>query len=106
MMKRFKLTLFVAVILSVTVFAGCSGEYEARQIQFTDYPEHETEAAKLYIAKCSGCHAAPLPNIHDVRQWSGVVQRMQMRMANKALQPLNEQELATVIDYLEKHARK
>ena len=85
---------------------GCAGEQESIQIQTSDYPEYETEAARLYLAKCSGCHAAPLPNIHNTRQWFSVVQRMQMRMTNKAIQPLNEQEMAIVLQYLEKHARK
>jgi cytochrome c5 len=85
---------------------GCSGEQQVGQIQISDYPEYDTESAKLYISKCSGCHAAPLPGVHDIRQWAGIVQRMQMRMANKAITPLNKQELTAVVEYLEKHARK
>ena len=96
---------FVILLILVFLVTGCS-DGEVNQIQASDYPEYETQAAKLYIEKCSGCHAAPLPKIHDARQWSGIVQRMQMRMTNKAITPLNKRELAIVIEYLEKHARK
>ena len=107
-MQRKKLPSFIfLIILLITggLFA-CSQEQQSQPLQATDYPEHESEAAKLYVSKCSGCHAAPLPKIHTVRQWPGVVHRMQMRMKNKAVKPLTSSELTIVVDYLQKHASK
>ena len=105
MFKSINYLVNLVALILISMVAGCS-DGEVSQIQASDYPEYETQAAKLYIAKCSGCHAAPLPQVHDARQWSGIVQRMQMRMTNKAIKPLNPRELAIVIEYLETHARK
>lgn len=96
----------LSLLLVISGLIACSQEQQSNPLMEADYPEYESEPAKLYISKCSGCHAAPLPKIHTVRQWPGVVQRMQMRMKNKAVQPLNSNELAIVLDYLQKHARQ
>ncbi len=101
--KSFSACILIVIFLWLT---GCSQEQQSGKLTLADYPEHESQEAKLYISKCSGCHAAPLPGIHTTRQWSGVVQRMQMRMKNKAIQPLNSSELPLILGYLEKHARK
>ena len=98
-------SLLVILTVVVVLFA-CSQEQQSKPLKATDYPEHESESAKLYVSKCSGCHAAPLPKIHTKRHWPGVVQRMQMRMKNKAIQPLNSNEIAIVVSYLQKHAPK
>lgn len=69
------------------------------------YPEPDSPAAQLYIEKCSDCHAAPLPGIHLSSRWPGIVQRMQQRMTSKAIRPLNKTDVATIVEYLQKHAR-
>ena len=96
----------LVISLMALLLSGCTNDQGINQIQLTDYPEHESEEATLYISKCSGCHAAPLPKIHTARQWPGVVQRMEMRMNNKAVKPPSSQETAVIIGYLQKHARK
>ncbi|WP_455200728.1 hypothetical protein [Kaarinaea lacus] len=105
-MRKVKHLRFIApgLLLLISGLLACSQEQGSAPLKKTDYPEYESEPAKLYLSKCSGCHAAPLPGIHTMRQWPGVVDRMQMRMKNKAVQPLNSNELAIVLDYLQKHA--
>lgn len=96
----------LGLLLAITGLVACSQGQESTPLKMTDYPEYESEPAKLYVSKCSGCHAAPLPSIHAARHWLGVLQRMQMRMKNKAVQPLNSNEMAVVLDYLQKHAQQ
>ena len=103
--KHPSLIILLSLLMAGGLFA-CSQDQKSIPLQLTDYPEYDSEPAKLYISKCSGCHAAPLPSIHSVRHWPGVLQRMQMRMKNKAVQPLNPNELAIVLDYLQQHARQ
>lgn len=102
-----KRSLAVVGCLMLATVIGCDADFNhPQQIQLSDYPENETEAAKLYVSKCSGCHAAPLPTIHDAGQWPSIVRRMEMRMNNKAVQPPNAEETAIIIGYLQKHAKK
>jgi len=96
----------LGLLLVIWGLVACSQEPQSNPLKVTDYPEYDSEPAELYVSKCSGCHAAPLPRVHTARQWSSVVQRMQMRMKNKAVQPLTSNELAIVLDYLQKHARQ
>ena len=68
------------------------------------YPEVESASAQLFLAKCGGCHVAPMPGSRSARAWSTVVQRMQMRMKAKGVTPLNNEELNQVLDYLQRNA--
>ena len=94
------------LVLAISILGACSKGNNAEGMKATDYPDYESAAAQLYIARCSECHAAPLPKIHIARHWPGVVQRMEMRMQNKAIQPPNKQETAMILEYLQKHARQ
>lgn len=87
---------------AVLGLVACSGDTSTQPVE---YPEVESEAAALFIARCSSCHLAPRPDSHPARLWPGIVQRMQMRMENKAFPPLNKEELAMVLDYLQRNAR-
>lgn len=96
-------SILISVVLSLV---ACSDVGQSEGMKVTDYPDHQSEAAQLYIAKCGECHAAPLPGTHTADHWPGVVQRMVMRMNNKAIQPPNGQELAVILGYLQKHAQQ
>lgn len=101
-----RLAWLISICLILVIGTGCTSDYSSQQVQLSDYPEYESEAAKVYITNCSGCHAAPLPKIHDAKQWPGIVRRMEMRMNNKAVQPPNAEETAIITGYLQKHAKK
>lgn len=106
--SKFRYRLLAGVVCLTSVLGiGCGADFNhPQQIQLSDYPEHESEVAKLYVSKCSGCHAAPLPRIHEADQWPGIVRRMEMRMNNKAIPPPNAEDTAVIIGYLQKHAKK
>ena len=93
------------ILITVMAVAACTDQGASVPLTASDYPESNTEPAKLYIAKCGECHAAPLPKIHTVKQWPGVVQRMQFRMTSKAMRELNKHEFNMIVEYLQKHAR-
>lgn len=93
----------LAVVLSLL---ACTEQAPTVQLTVEDYPEYDSDAARLYLTKCGDCHAAPLPSIHPASQWPGVVQRMQFRMTSKAMRELNDYERETIVGYLQKHAGK
>ena len=91
------------VLLGILCLAasGCS---DPQSPTLQSYPEAGSAAAILFISRCGECHAAPQPTSHDAKIWPGVVQRMQMRRRAMSKTPLNQQELATILDYLQRHA--
>lgn len=74
--------------------------------QASDYPEYTSERASLYLSKCSLCHAAPLPSSHTAVIWPRVVERMQIRMIDKSIPPLDQQELQIIEGYLQQFAKQ
>jgi hypothetical protein len=94
-----------AVLLAVVCLAlsGCS---DRQSPAAQSYPEAGSAAATLFVSRCGECHAAPQPTSHAAKIWPGVVQRMQMRRRSMSKTPLNQQELATILDYLQRHAAK
>jgi len=95
---RIQNSLLAAVGLAL---GGCSVETPTSAVE---YPEPDTEAARLYLQKCGLCHVAPEPSLHTSKVWFGVVQRMQMRMRSRGVQPLEKVELDAVLGYLQRHA--
>lgn len=96
--------VYIIIPILLSLLVACSTEDNASPSPLV-YPDAESPGAKLYVEKCSGCHAAPLPGIHVSSHWPGIVQRMQQRMTAKAIQPLNKTDVAIIVDYLQKHAR-
>lgn len=70
-------------------------------------PEKESEAALLYVQKCTLCHEVVHPLTLSPRQWSNVIKLMEKRVkATGVREPLSEAEMAVILGYLEKHGRK
>lgn len=89
--------------LFITLLSACGdkGGQETKPV----LPDSQSQAALLYVEKCSACHTVPLPSKHTARLWPSVLQRMQMRMKSKGVQKLSRDELALLLDYLQKHAK-
>ena len=90
----------------ILFISACSGGQDSSPLQLTDYPEYGSDSVKLFLSKCGACHGAPLPKVHDARQWLAVVERMQMRMTSKAMPGLTKEEMKIIVEYLQKNARK
>lgn len=70
-------------------------------------PEPGSQGAKLVATYCVQCHAAPQPGLRTAAEWSGVTQRMDALM-NSGIQGIKtptEQEMETILSYMEKNAR-
>jgi len=100
-LTKLSLSVVVGIVLGVTV-AACGNDQTA---QPKNYPDKGTPQAQLYMEKCSQCHAAPLPSTHTGRMWPSVLQRMQMRMKTKNVQPLSRKEMSIILGYLQQHAK-
>ena len=88
---------------ALALLAACSDNSAPTGV--ADLPPDVTSAGgQLLLARCSGCHAAPMPSVHDATSWPGVVYRMQVRMSSKGFPPMPGDEIKTLIAYLQTHA--
>jgi len=72
----------------------------------TPLPDPQSEAAKLYAARCGGCHSIPHPARLGSAQWQHMLTLMERRMLERKMPPLNDTERATLLGYLTAHARR
>lgn len=70
-------------------------------------PEADSAQAVLYVEKCSICHPAYHPQVHNYTGWNNVVTRMEKQADDKGIKPfLSGDEKAVILSYLKKNARK
>ncbi|MDH5300283.1 MAG: cytochrome c [Gammaproteobacteria bacterium] len=69
-----------------------------------DLPEPDSEGAKVLMDFCSQCHAPPKPSTHLKGEWRNVVLRMQNHRLMESMDTLSEQQIASLVAYLDKHA--
>jgi len=81
-------------------------------------PDPSSEGAQLTARYCVQCHYLPNPRMHSGVKWKPVVERMVWRMQGKGnigelmkemmagIRAPTDDEIETLIDYLEKHAQK
>ena len=70
----------------------------------TQLPEPESPGAKLYAARCGTCHRLYAPTLLKFEMWKYQVDRMQGEMQRRGIPPLSQPDLATVLDYLQRHS--
>lgn len=70
-------------------------------------PDADSPGAKLVSTYCVQCHAAPAPTLHTAKEWTSVTQRMHIRMDSgwQGIKTPTEQEMKTIVGYMQKHAR-
>ena len=61
----------------------------------------EGEEADFYRVKCSACHVTPSPSAHTAAEWPEVVGRMRANAALQDVRPLNDEENARIVAYLQ-----
>jgi mono/diheme cytochrome c family protein len=71
-------------------------------------PDIKSAGAKLVSTYCVQCHAAPAPSLHTAKEWSTVTERMHIRMNSDwhGLKVPTEQEMKSIVAYMQKHARQ
>ena len=86
------------LILSLVAIAGCAGSP-------TPIPAPESEEAKVYRERCSGCHSLPHPKRHTFEQWRHLLKVMEKQMRHEGTPPMTASEKAAILEYLKKHSR-
>ncbi len=70
----------------------------------TKLPEPESPAAKLYAARCNGCHRVYAPSVLKFEMWKVKVAAMQGEMARRGVPPLSAEEQTMLLEYLQRYA--
>jgi hypothetical protein len=85
--------------------------------QPSQLPEPRSPGAALTLRYCVQCHNVPNPAMHHAAKWSGIVERMVLRMEGRGnlgelmaemmagVKAPSEQETAAIVGYLRKHAQ-
>lgn len=68
----------------------------------TELPD--TEAADLFVERCSACHQTPSPGAHTASGWKPVIARMQGNMSRMGVEQLSDAERSRILGFLEEHA--
>ncbi|HXX84665.1 MAG TPA: hypothetical protein VEN29_11860 [Casimicrobiaceae bacterium] len=71
-------------------------------------PDADSAGAKLISMYCVQCHAAPQPTLLTAKDWTGLTQRMHIRMEGgwPGVKTPTEQDMKTIVAYMQKHARQ
>jgi len=71
-------------------------------------PDVKSAGAKLVSTYCAQCHAAPAPTLHTANEWTSTTQRMHIRMSSglPGIKAPNEQEMKSIVAYMQKYARQ
>jgi cytochrome c5 len=86
-----------ATALALTLAAACGGA-QPRPAGETQQPgaASASEGHRLYLAKCTHCHAAYAPSAHTPQQWSTKIDEMER---NKRVH-LTPEERSLILAYL------
>lgn len=71
-------------------------------------PDAASAGATLVSTYCAQCHAAPQPALHTAKEWAGVTKRMHAHMDAgwQGIKTPSEQEMKTIVAYMQQHARQ
>jgi mono/diheme cytochrome c family protein len=67
-------------------------------------PDPESPGARLYAARCGGCHRIYGPGSLTAAMWELTVQRMQGELVRRGVPPLTADEQAALLAYLAQHS--
>jgi hypothetical protein len=63
-------------------------------------PDPESPGARVYAARCGGCHRIYAPESMTSQMWKITVARMQGELARRGLPVLSEGDQGVLLDYL------
>jgi hypothetical protein len=67
-------------------------------------PDSQSPGARLYAARCGGCHRIYAPQAMTSAMWKVTVARMQGELTRRGLPPLSADDQALLLDYLDRHS--
>lgn len=85
------------------VLAGCAGTGGMPAGAYI--PDGESPAAQVFVSRCGVCHPVPHPGRHNYDAWVYLVSIMEQRMAERGMEGLTDADRATILAYLQDHAR-
>jgi len=68
--------------------------------------ESQSPAGQTYIDVCSRCHALPDPAAHTSQEWVGLVDRMEINMANMGMGSMEDKQKTEILAYLKEQSPK
>ena len=83
-----------STIYFILVLAGCQHPL----------PEQDTQAGQLYAQKCGECHAPYNPHAMTAAMWEVQVPKMEEKIRQAGLPPLEAAQKQTILDYLQRNA--
>ena len=89
---------YIVVVLTIVVLAACAGSP-------TPIPEADSKDAKVYAVRCGSCHSVPDPRRHNLSEWSHMLDLMYMRISERNVEPLSDDDQKAIMAYLKRHAR-
>lgn len=72
----------------------------------TTLPEPDSEGARLYHQRCSGCHRLYHPGLLTPEMWQFMLARMDTEFLRLGRPPLSELEKEKILAYLSTHGQK
>jgi hypothetical protein len=69
-------------------------------------PESDSQEAKLYQRRCSGCHRLYAPGVLTAEMWGFMVARMEKEFRRRSIPPLTAEEKQAILSYLQLHSAK
>lgn len=84
----------LAALGALAVVAGCDARL----------PDPASPGARLYAARCGGCHRLYAPGSLTAAMWTLTVQRMQGELVRRGVAPLTAEEQRALLAYLAQHS--
>jgi Dihaem cytochrome c len=85
---------FPALIALTVIIAGCQ----------QPLPEQDSYAGQLYARRCGQCHAPYNPRAMTAAMWQIQVPKMEEKIRQAGLPPLEPAQKQVIVDYLERNA--
>jgi hypothetical protein len=86
--------LGIVLALAAATLLGCE----------TELPEPASRGARLYRARCQGCHRLYQPGAMTSAMWRLQVERMQREFARRGIPQLPPDEMELLLAYLDAHS--
>jgi len=67
-------------------------------------PEQDTYAGQLYARRCGQCHPPYNPHVMTAGMWDVQVSKMEEKISQAGLPPLEQAQRQAILDYLERNA--
>jgi hypothetical protein len=77
--------------------AGCMQDFQV--------PGRDTPEGKVYVRRCSLCHALPDPTRMTYERWVPVVAMMVRNIRSQNVPQIPDEELGMILRYLKEHAK-